>query len=142
MVVAVVGAFYGAHSIAGVVAGDNEQCVGKPRLVFCPFEETLQSHVDVTDAFEVWMPTFFGINVGITSWNMERMVRRSTEQRRDKWLLEVAHLLGEVLEEFLVPYSPRAVEVVHAVVFCRFAVFVEAKIVIEARRTGKGFESH
>ena len=97
----------------GVVAGQDEDGVLKPRLTTGSLEKTTDGHIGIADAFLYW-EMFLGEALFVLVRYGEGMVAGGCEDSCHEGLLEFRHLLGIVLQERLVPDGPGAVEVVGA----------------------------
>lgn len=133
-----VGLVLGMVAHVGVVAGQHEDGVPVPRLARCGLEEAAYGHVGIAyalvhdDAFlGIALPVLVGYDVGV--------VAGGGEDGGHEGLLHLAHHLGIVLQEGLVPDGPRAVEVVGAV---SLLVLGPAVVVLESGLAGKGLEAH
>ena len=137
-----VGLVFGPLRLVGVVGHNHEYGVAEPWFVAGSLEESAQGMVGVSDALVNLEPALFGVLCGQGLGHAVGVVRRCAEHRGHKRLMEFSHLVERELQERFVPNGPLAVEVVHAAVFWRAAILVEAKIILVANGVGKSAEAH
>ena len=86
--------------------------------------------------------TLFGETLAVLLGYHEGMVARRGEDGGHKGLVHLRHLRGKILQEGLVPDSPRAVEVVVAVEPLVALKVLATVILLETRTARKSLETH
>ncbi len=123
------------RELVGVVRRQHKQRMVVPRLCLGVSKELPQSVVGIADTLVNGLRALRE-DALVALRHTEGMVRRGREDRSHKRLLQLAHRAGVVLQELLIPDSPRAVERLLAI------VLVHAVVGLEAGRAGVSLETH
>ena len=125
----------------GVVAGDDEDCVLKPRLSTCCFKEASQRHVGIAYAL-VYLDAFLWIDIFVFLGYGVRMMARCGEDSCHERLFHLRHLRSIVLQKRLVPDSPCPIEVIVTSEALIFVEVLTSVVFLKANALGESHESH
>ena len=128
--------------LVGVVGNEHKDGVLVPRLAAGALKEAAQRQVGVAHALVDGLAALVLEGVAVLLGQLVRVMRRCGEHRGEERLLHAADAIERELQERLVPDGPLAVEIVHATILGRLAVFVQAVVMLITDAVGIGAETH
>ncbi len=122
----------------GMVAGQDKNRIFEPWLTTCRLKELTNSHIRIADTLLDGDVLFWEL-LFVLLWNHKGMVAGGCKDSRHERFFHLGHLFRIILQEWLVPNCPRAIEIIRTL--CRL-ILRTSVIMLEARLLSKRLEAH